>query len=265
MANREMLKSVKTVPLLSCPVKQEDLNPTDSTVSKILIVYTEKERKLWTWLRVCLITTVLQLCFSISDFKDKIIKDCQSWDISSERTALFPDMASLQNRGKRFSAGRGRSCGLSCLCSGTGLQFLSCWSQNEGSGRQRTTAGVPLRVFISMLLCLCHIIQGSCARCSCEDALVLCQPATCFWAHTWVLSSAAHRRAERCYMKCMHSIENVLEYSGTVVIIWQLNSDLVFHDELNMNINHSLLSKPFQLFINVLCCPYIFLFWCEED
>lgn len=48
MANREMLKSVKTVPLLSCPVKQEDLNPTDSTVSKILIVYTEKERKLWT-------------------------------------------------------------------------------------------------------------------------------------------------------------------------------------------------------------------------
>lgn len=42
-ANREMLKSAKIVPVLSCPVKEEDLNPTDSAISEIL-VYMEKER-----------------------------------------------------------------------------------------------------------------------------------------------------------------------------------------------------------------------------
>lgn len=62
-------------------------------------------------------------------------------------------------------------------------------------------------------------------------------------------------------MKCMHSIENVLEYSGIVVIIWQLNSDLVLHDALNMNINHSLLSKPFQLFICLFCIVPTFSFF----
>lgn len=63
----------------------------------------------------------------------------------------------------------------------------------------------------------------------------------------------------------MHSVENVLEYSGTVIIILQLNADLVFHDELHVKINHSLPSEPLVLFINILDWPYIFLFWCEED
>lgn len=41
-ANREMLKSVKIVLVLSCSVKQEDLNPIESAISKIVIVYGER-------------------------------------------------------------------------------------------------------------------------------------------------------------------------------------------------------------------------------
>lgn len=44
-ANREMLKSVKIVLVLSCSVKQEDLNPIESAISKIVIVYGERESK----------------------------------------------------------------------------------------------------------------------------------------------------------------------------------------------------------------------------
>lgn len=62
-------------------------------------------------------------------------------------------------------------------------------------------------------------------------------------------------------MKCTHSVENVLEYSGTVIIILQLNADLVFHDELHVKINHSLPSEPLVLFINVFWIGPTFSFF----
>lgn len=49
----------------------------------------------------------------------------------------------------------------------------------------------------------------------------------------------------------MHSIENVLQYSESVVVILLLNSYLVVRDELNMKINRSSLSKSLLLFIDV--------------
>lgn len=54
-------------------------------------------------------------------------------------------------------------------------------------------------------------------------------------------------------MKCSHNVENVLEYCGTVIL--QLNSDLVFHDELHMKINQSLHRKQ-----QILIFPFINVF-----
>lgn len=53
--------------------------------------------------------------------------------------------------------------------------------------------------------------------------------------HVHGLSLCPYRHIGRHLVKCLHSVENVLEYSGTVIL--QLNSDLLCHDELNMKIN----------------------------
>lgn len=112
------------------------------------------------------------------------------------------------------------------------------------------SAVVPLRAFVSTLLCSSNTIQGSPGKCSYEDVL-LCKTETLFWTHIWILFCTPQRPTERCCVKCMHSIENVLQYSDTVVVILLLNSYLVVHDELNMKINGSLLSKSLLLFIDV--------------
>lgn len=127
------------------------------------------------------------------------------------------------------------------------------------------SAVVPLRAFVSTLLCSSNTIQGSPGKCSYEDAL-LCKTATRFWTHIWILFCTPQRPTERCCVRCMHSIENVLQYSDTVVVILLLNSYLVVHNELNMKINRSLLSKSLLLFIDVFhTVPTFSFFWYEEE
>lgn len=77
------------------------------------------------------------------------------------------------------------------------------------------------------------------------------------------MDSLAYRsqtRRETCG-KCLHSVENVLEYSGTVIIILHLNSFLVFHDELYTKIKDGLPSKLQLLFINVFWIVPTFSFF----
>lgn len=91
------------------------------------------------------------------------------------------------------------------------------------------SAVVTLRGFVSMLLCSSNTIQGNHVRCSWEGALLVYKPVTCFWTHIWILFYIPYRHIERCYVKYVHSVENVLECSGTVIMNLQLNSDLVFN------------------------------------
>lgn len=160
---------------------------------------------------------------------------------------------------------RGFSIGEKTLCAaGWGAHSILplFWNQSSATKLQKWWWR---KSNVTNCCCSCHpegFVSGSSALLTPNKAVMasvlqriccLCISLSLLSEHIHGLSCAPYRHIGRHSVKRSHSVENALEYSGTVIL--QLNSDLVFHYELHMKINQSLHRKQ-----QILIYPFINVF-----